>query len=480
MESQLEHHSVSAVAVIDLGDSADGDGDGDDPHAPFSSSVVVIGGGSDSSVTGSAGTDPVVAVPTGHVDEEDDDDDVDVDADADAGGGCGPDCGHSHGHDALLYGHAAVAMSSLSSRSSAMAPLSYSEGGKRKRVVLSIHDKQQVLQRLDLGEAPVAIARDFNISRQQVSDIKKNRERILAFCVDAKHFSTLRRKTLTATTDYHPGVEQELYRWLIRQRTLGRAVTSEALSHKTTDLFMQYSADDSANLSMRAITVWLRHFKRAHGLKTLSDDEIANLPAKFTPSMEMVANSSSASTSAPPPPPSTASSSASPTVGALSMPVDDVSAFMSGVSPNAHTLTAQLQLHQQQQQQQQYHQQQQQQQFFLLNHVPPPSETANPTVSHMLPLSSMHLGATSGVSTTDAAPPATTEPAIGMAAAPHDPTGSGQATAMGENVLQTSVALLQQMERFERDVGAKLDALESRLVKTLLHQRLSVRDSALC
>ncbi|KAI9914731.1 hypothetical protein PsorP6_007270 [Peronosclerospora sorghi] len=64
------------------------------------------------------------------------------------------------------------------------------------RVVLSIHDKQQVLQRLEGGEQPIAIALEFGISRQQVSDIKKNKERILAYCTDAKCISTLKRKTL--------------------------------------------------------------------------------------------------------------------------------------------------------------------------------------------------------------------------------------------------------------------------------------------
>ncbi|KAI9906134.1 hypothetical protein PsorP6_014271 [Peronosclerospora sorghi] len=113
---------------------------------------------------------------------------------------------------------------------------------KRKRVVLSIHDKQQVLQRLEGGEQPIAIAQEFGISRQQVSDIKKNKERILAYCTDAKCISILKRKTLKPVPQHHPGVEQELYRWIIRQRKLGRHVSAHALSTKTADLFMQYSS----------------------------------------------------------------------------------------------------------------------------------------------------------------------------------------------------------------------------------------------
>ncbi|KAF4030277.1 Tc5 transposase DNA-binding domain [Phytophthora infestans] len=163
---------------------------------------------------------------------------------------------------------------------------SVTTGAKRKRVVLSIHDKQQVLQRLESGEQPIAIARAFDISRQQVSDIKKNKDRIVAFCIDAKHMSTLKRKTLKATSEYHPGVEQELYRWLIRQRKLGRVVSAESLVTKTTDLFMQYSPDDS-HISLKATTNWLRHFKKAHGIKALTEEELQQLPEQFVPAMDM-------------------------------------------------------------------------------------------------------------------------------------------------------------------------------------------------
>lgn len=182
--------------------------------------------------------------------------------------------------------------------SAATSPGGMLTGGKRKRVVLSIHEKQQVLQRLELGEPPAAIARAFGISRQQVSDIKKNRERILAFCVDAKHLSSLQRKTLRATSEFHPGVEQELYRWIIRQRRLQRAITPDALAGKAAELFQQYAAASGASAStseasgtghasLKNVANWLRHFKRAHGIKALTDEELEQLPDKFSPAMDM-------------------------------------------------------------------------------------------------------------------------------------------------------------------------------------------------
>lgn len=206
--------------------------------------------------------------------------------------------------------------------------------GKRKRVVLSIHEKQQVLQRLELGEQPVGIAREFGISRQQVSDIKKNKDRILSFCIDAKHLSSLRRKTLKATSEYHPGVEQELYRWLIRQRRLGRSVTSDMLNNKVTDLFLQYSAEDPGNSvhssggaqgSLKAISNWLRHFKRAHNVKTLSEDELLKLPDKFVPAMDMFRTIAGSQASSP------SFAGANSTTGAVATgSVDDVSTYING------------------------------------------------------------------------------------------------------------------------------------------------------
>lgn len=228
---------------------------------------------------------------------------------------------------------------------------------KRKRIVLSIHDKQTVLARLDAGEQPAPLARAFGISRQQVSDIKKNRERILAFCMDARHASSLRRKTLAPSSEYHPGVEQALYRWLVRQRLLRRAVASDALAAKASELFVQF-ANDAPGVSFKTVANWLRHFKRAHGLKTLSDDELAKLPERFVSAMDMAfppsggggvatVDASAATVAAPvasagPSAPVVGSSSAQP----MSISVDEYIASMgSGMAIHAVVNSLQQQQH---------------------------------------------------------------------------------------------------------------------------------------
>ncbi|TMW57158.1 hypothetical protein Poli38472_003083 [Pythium oligandrum] len=417
MESHPETHSVSAVAVIDLSDGAVGD-----PHGLLTSSVVVIGGedgvmtsngvGMLSHSSGAAGGSGggLDATATSVDGEDDDEDDEDEDDEDDCG------CGHPHGPE-----HAHPGSSTPSSTP-----------GKRKRVVLSIHEKQQVLQRLDLGDQPVTIARDFGISRQQVSDIKKNKDRILAFCVDAKHLSTLRRKTLKATTEYHPGVEQELYRWLVRQRRLERAVTSEALNHKATDLFMQYAGDDTNSVSFRAVSVWLRHFKRAHGIKTLTEEELAKLPTKFTPAMDMTQSNDTPTGS------STSSvGMASPTASmgmALLHPtpnihtpsaIDDVSSYINGMGMSSNTTPSAGSQ-------------------YLLQHQSPPTlaETAGPNTFSMLMLSSATNTSTSST--------------ISNAMA--------SATALHASVSVVE-AMTTQIAQFEQTVTAKLNQLEGRMEK---------------
>ena len=52
---------------------------------------------------------------------------------------------------------------------------------KRKRAVLSIKDKQIIFSRLDKGEKGTNLAQEFGISKQQIYDIRKNKDKILKF-----------------------------------------------------------------------------------------------------------------------------------------------------------------------------------------------------------------------------------------------------------------------------------------------------------
>ena len=52
---------------------------------------------------------------------------------------------------------------------------------KRKRSVLSRKDKQIIISHLDKGEEGTNLVLEFGISKQQISDILKNKDKILKF-----------------------------------------------------------------------------------------------------------------------------------------------------------------------------------------------------------------------------------------------------------------------------------------------------------
>ncbi len=156
----------------------------------------------------------------------------------------------------------------------AAAPANGSGSNKRKRVVVSLYQKQQVLHRLENGEKPAEIANLLGISRQQISDIKKNKERIMRFCGDAKHLASLRRKTLKVSDDEaFPAVERELYRWMITEKCNAKPVTYEALHQKAAELLAQATGTaikpEEPSTWPGVSPAWMKSFKKRYGIKEL-------------------------------------------------------------------------------------------------------------------------------------------------------------------------------------------------------------------
>ena len=54
-------------------------------------------------------------------------------------------------------------------------------GIKRKREVLTLKAKQEILDRLEHGIKPLSMMQELNCGKSTISDIKKNKERILGY-----------------------------------------------------------------------------------------------------------------------------------------------------------------------------------------------------------------------------------------------------------------------------------------------------------
>ena len=67
---------------------------------------------------------------------------------------------------------------------------------KQKWAVLSMKNKQIITSHLDKGEKGTNLAQEFDISKQQISDIWKNKDKILKFTDSIETSEGLKRKSL--------------------------------------------------------------------------------------------------------------------------------------------------------------------------------------------------------------------------------------------------------------------------------------------
>ena len=72
---------------------------------------------------------------------------------------------------------------------------------KRKRAILSFKDKHIIFLRLDKGDKGTNLVQEFGISKQQISDIRKNKDKILKCTNSIKKVKDLKRKSLKLADD---------------------------------------------------------------------------------------------------------------------------------------------------------------------------------------------------------------------------------------------------------------------------------------
>ena len=141
---------------------------------------------------------------------------------------------------------------------------------KRKRSVLSIKDKQIIISRLEKGEKGTNLALEFGISKQQISDIRKNKDKILKFTDNIETSAGLKRKSLKLANDER--LDQALYTWFIQQRSTGTPISGQLLQEKAKHFSLQLheNGESPDHESFKASNGWLNKFKNRHGIRNLS------------------------------------------------------------------------------------------------------------------------------------------------------------------------------------------------------------------
>ena len=90
---------------------------------------------------------------------------------------------------------------------------------KRKLSVFSMKDKQSIIGWLEKGQKGANLSAEYSISKQQISDIRNNKETSMKFADILETSEGLKRKSLKVAHDEQ--LHKALYAWFIQQRTSG-------------------------------------------------------------------------------------------------------------------------------------------------------------------------------------------------------------------------------------------------------------------
>lgn len=151
---------------------------------------------------------------------------------------------------------------------------------KRKKIVLTIKQKLELIERFEKGESTTELAQDYGIGVQTVRDIRKNKTKFEEFVGDCESIAgPSKRKTMKKST--FEDLDFALLQWFRQKRAAGIAVTGPEcidqakLLHEVLGLGGNFTAS----------TGWLTRFKQRYGIRGLSgqrntvqDDEEMNTP----------------------------------------------------------------------------------------------------------------------------------------------------------------------------------------------------------
>lgn len=86
---------------------------------------------------------------------------------------------------------------------------------KCKWTILLIKDKQSIILLLEKGEKGTDLSTEYGVSKQQISDIRKNEDKIMKFVDNLENDEGLKQKSLKVA--HNERLDKVLYSWFIQQ-----------------------------------------------------------------------------------------------------------------------------------------------------------------------------------------------------------------------------------------------------------------------
>uniref|UniRef100_A0A8C8T197 Uncharacterized protein n=1 Tax=Pelusios castaneus TaxID=367368 RepID=A0A8C8T197_9SAUR len=135
---------------------------------------------------------------------------------------------------------------------------------KRKRVVLSIATKLQIVERAEKGESIAKLSSEFNIGNQTVRDIVRKKDELYKFVTSSDTFNgTSARKTTKGSK--FDNLDRAVFEWFKQKRAEGCPVSGPLLLEKAKWFHSEMKIPEPFAASQG----WLQCFKSRHGIRQL-------------------------------------------------------------------------------------------------------------------------------------------------------------------------------------------------------------------
>lgn len=131
-----------------------------------------------------------------------------------------------------------------------------------KRIVLTLSDKIEILQRLKNAVKASSLCKEFNVAKSTISNIKKTESKIVKYRAEMTGNERNKSKKKTISAAENTVLYNAVYIWFLQQRALGIPIIGPILCEKT----LQLNEKLDAQSDFRTSTGWLRNFKRHNGI----------------------------------------------------------------------------------------------------------------------------------------------------------------------------------------------------------------------
>ena len=141
-------------------------------------------------------------------------------------------------------------------------------GSKRKRAVLTLEKKLQVLKELDKGLSQRLVGEKQGIAKSTVADIWKDREKIITAIASSESPALANKKRCIIRLPKYDLVDEACWKWFCQQRSKGAPVSGVLLQEKARNFFPKLYPDADSQ-SFKGSTGWLTRFNQRHGIKNV-------------------------------------------------------------------------------------------------------------------------------------------------------------------------------------------------------------------